>query len=61
MLFQYDAASSLLHGPLVEIDREFYDYVRLGIGYNFTDFDDDLRKMNSYTRSGFFVRLTGKV
>lgn len=61
MLFQLNTADSLRHGPLVEVDRELYHYIRLGIGYNFTDFDDDLRNTNDFSRSGFFVRLTGKV
>ncbi len=61
VLFQGDAADTIKHGPLVEIDRELYDYVRLGIGYNFTDFDDDLRKLNDLQKNGIFVRLTGKV
>ena len=61
MLFQFNAAESLKHGPLLEIDREVYDYVRLGIGYNFTDFDDELRRVNDFRRNGFFVRLSGKV
>ncbi len=61
MLFQTNAAESLEHGPLVEIDREIFDYVRFGIGYNFTDFNDDLRESTDFSRNGFFVRLTGKV
>lgn len=61
LLFQGDAADTIRHGPLVEIERELYDYVRLGMGYNFTDFDDDLRKLNDFRRNGIFVRLTGKV
>jgi hypothetical protein len=61
MLFQGREADSVLHGPLVELDREIFDYVRVGIGYNFTDFDDDLRKVNDFRRNGLFVRLTGKV
>jgi hypothetical protein len=61
MLFQAEAFDNLKHGPLVELDREIYDYVRLGIGYNFTDFDDDMRSVNDYRRNGFFVRLSGKV
>jgi hypothetical protein len=61
MLFQRGAADTFRHGPLVEIDREFYDYVRLGIGYNFTEFDDDLRKVNDFRRMGPFVRLSGKI
>lgn len=59
-LWQNEAADSLRHGALVEIDREFYDYVRLGLGYNFTNFDDDLRTTNDFDSHGPFVRLTGK-
>jgi len=60
-LLQADAANNYRHGPLVEIDREFYDYIRLGMGYNFTDFDDDLRRVNDFTKSSLFFRITGKV
>jgi uncharacterized repeat protein (TIGR01451 family) len=60
MLWQFDAAQTLKHGPLLEIDREFYEYVRMGVGYNFTDFEDDLRKSNGFTSHGPFVRMTGK-
>lgn len=60
LLFQNDAADTLKHGALVEVDREFYDYVRVGMGYNFTDFDDDLRNGNSFDSHGPFVRMTGK-
>ena len=59
-MFQSDAARNLRTGPLLEIDREFYDYVRLGAGYNFTHFDDDLRKSANYDAHGPFVRVTGK-
>ncbi|MBI4115790.1 MAG: hypothetical protein HY447_04345 [Candidatus Omnitrophica bacterium] len=61
ILMQTEAANNFRHGPLIEIDRELYDYVRLGIGYNFTDFDDDLRRLNDIRRNGVFIRLTGKV
>lgn len=60
VLLQGDIAESLQHGALIEVDREFYEYVRLGVGYDFTDFSDDLRKSNSYSSHGPFVRLTGK-
>jgi hypothetical protein len=62
ILTQQGAGENLKHGVLVELDRELFDYTRVGIGYNFTEFDDDLRKKNSYqTMSrGPFVRLTGK-
>lgn len=59
-LWQMNAAKNLKHGALTEVDREVYDYVRLGIGYNFTDFDDDLRRPNNYKSHGPFVRMTGK-
>ncbi len=59
-LYQWGGSEALRHGALVEVDREFYEYVRLGAGYNFTDFDDDLRKTNNYDSHGPFVRLTGK-
>jgi hypothetical protein len=60
IMFQSDAAQNLSTGPLFEVDREFYDYVRLGAGYNFTHFDDDLRKSANYDAHGPFVRVTGK-
>ncbi len=60
ILWQSATLDSLKHGALVEIDREFYEYVRLGVGYNFTDFSDDLRDTNSFHSQGPFVRMTGK-
>ena len=59
-LWQFDIAKSLKQGALIEIDREFYDYVRLGVGYNFTDFNDDIRNTNDYNSHGPFMRMTGK-
>jgi len=32
----------------------------LTLGYNFTDFDDDLNNRDEYDRSGGFVRLEGR-
>ena len=60
LFWQFDASETLKHGPLLEVDREFYDYVRMGFGYNFTEFDDDLRNSNRYSSHGPFVRMTGK-
>jgi hypothetical protein len=60
ILVQSYALDALKQGALVEIDREFYEYVRLGVGYNFTDFSDDLRDTNSFKSHGPFVRMTGK-
>ena len=60
ILMQSFALQTLKQGALVEVDREFYEYVRLGVGYNFTDFSDDLRDTNSFKSHGPFVRMTGK-
>lgn len=60
ILFQTSTADNLKQGALVEIDREFYEYVRLGLGYNFTDFSDDLRSANNSQSHGPFIRMTGK-
>lgn len=60
ILMQSFALDSLKNGALIEVDREFYEYVRLGVGYNFTDFSDDLRDTNSFKSHGPFVRMTGK-
>ena len=59
-LWQFGDNTELRQGALAEIDREFYEYVRLGAGYNFTDFSDDLRTTNNFNSHGPFVRLTGK-
>ena len=58
--FDNQDVSTIDSGILFEIDREILDYVRFGIGYNFTNFDDDLRKSNSYKNHGFFSRVSGK-
>ncbi len=60
LLWQSSALGTMRHGMLVEVDREIYEYVRLGVGYNFTDFSDDLRHANDYQNNGPFVRMTGK-
>ena len=46
-------------GWLLEVDRELTKYMRAGIGYNFTDFNDDITS-DDYDASGFFARITGK-
>jgi len=60
ILWQSSSLDTLRHGALFEVDREIYDYVRLGLGYNFTDFTDDLREANNFKGQGPFVRMTGK-
>jgi hypothetical protein len=43
-------------GSLVTIYRYLGDHFKLGIGYNFTDFSEDLTDL-SYDHRGFFVNL----
>ncbi|OGW98690.1 MAG: hypothetical protein A2Z81_07805 [Omnitrophica WOR_2 bacterium GWA2_45_18] len=45
-------------GFLVEAARRIGEYAQLGVGYNFTDFNDDLTELD-YTIHGPFVRMTG--
>ena len=48
-------------GAVLELDRAIHKYVYFGVGYNFTDFTDDLTEYNDdYKISGFFIRVTGK-
>jgi uncharacterized repeat protein (TIGR01451 family) len=47
-------------GLLVEAVHSVNDNVELGIGYNFTNFVDDLTNL-SYTVQGPFIRMTGKL
>jgi len=62
ILLQDGSGESRRHGVLVEVDRELFNYVRVGLGYNFTDFDDDFNSNNNYQSisQGPFIRLTGK-
>jgi uncharacterized repeat protein (TIGR01451 family) len=55
-----DSISDSKEGFLVELDKDFGNYVKLGVGYNFTNYDDDLRNDDSYDAEGWFVKLAGK-
>ena len=45
-------------GALVVVSRQLGDHVKLGIGYNFTNFSDDLTDL-SFDHQGGFLSLTG--
>jgi len=45
-------------GALVAVSRYIGDHFKLGAGYNFTDFSDDLTDL-SYDQKGIFLNLTG--
>ncbi len=47
-------------GWLTEVAWEGVDFLRLGVGYNFTDFSDDEFAENDYTTQGWFLRLQGQ-
>lgn len=47
-------------GWLVELDKELFKYAMLGVGYNFTKYDDDLSNDDDYDAKGWFVRILGK-
>jgi len=47
-------------GTLFSISRYLGDNLKIGIGYNFTDFSDDLTDL-SYDHHGFFLNLTGSL
>ncbi|HEY6095457.1 MAG TPA: OmpA family protein, partial [Gallionellaceae bacterium] len=47
-------------GVLVGLYREVDSYFKVGAGYNFTDFSDDLTNL-SYTYQGVFVNVIGKM
>ena len=47
-------------GALTGISRYFGDHLKMGLGYNFTDFSDDLTQLN-FVRQGMFLNLTGSM
>ncbi|MGB0721216.1 MAG: OmpA family protein [Gammaproteobacteria bacterium] len=52
-------ASDTLQGILLAIYRHFGENMKAGVGYNFTDFSDDLTDL-SFDNSGFFFNVIGK-
>jgi hypothetical protein len=47
-------------GFLVALYRQFGDHFKAGVGYNFTDFSDDLTDL-SYDHHGVFLNLAGSL
>jgi len=54
-----EALATNRSGLLVELDREVLDHIRFGVGFNFTDFSDELNENTNYNNRGFFARMTG--
>jgi uncharacterized repeat protein (TIGR01451 family) len=46
-------------GVLTELTWEHFEHMRIGLGYNFTDFSDDLLSNDNYSERGWFLRLQG--
>ncbi len=47
-------------GALATVSRYVGDHLKVGLGYNFTDFSDDLTDLN-FTHQGIFLNLTGSM
>lgn len=54
-----DESEDTQHGAMISIDRHIGKNMKIGIGYNFTKFDDDLRS-NDGDAKGWFINLVGK-
>jgi hypothetical protein len=52
-------ADEVRTGGLVAVYRHLGDHVKIGAGFNFTDFSDDLSDL-SYDDRGFFLNVIGK-
>lgn len=46
-------------GFLLGLDRHVNDHMKIGVGYNFTDFSDDLGVLD-YDKRGWFLNVVGK-
>lgn len=54
-----EAAEDRRAGALLAVYRHFGDHAKVGVGYNFTDFSDDLTDL-SYDSHGWFINIIGK-
>ena len=59
-LLQLPDAEDERSGFLVALYRHFGNHLKLGVGYNFTDFSDDLTDLD-YDSQGVFVNIIGKM
>jgi hypothetical protein len=47
-------------GVLATVSRYLGDHLKVGLGYNFTDFSDDLTEL-SFDHQGVFLNVTGSL
>jgi hypothetical protein len=59
-LQQEGAGENASDGFLFEVNRLFFGHLRVGVGYNFTDFTDNELSINDYSARGMFFRIQGK-
>ncbi|MCK4909237.1 MAG: DUF11 domain-containing protein, partial [Planctomycetes bacterium] len=60
-ILKQKVADDQKEGWLAETLYKLNQYMRIGVGYNFTDFTDDLRNNNDYSARGPFIRLVATV
>jgi uncharacterized repeat protein (TIGR01451 family) len=53
-------AKDMKQGALIEVSRYIGKNIQIGVGYNFTDFNDDLTYLD-YTSHGPFIRLSARI
>ena len=58
-MLSVEQAQDPRRGALVAVYRALSDHIKLGAGWNFTDFSDDLTNL-SYTHRGAFLNLVAK-
>jgi hypothetical protein len=54
-----DESQDTQHGAVISVDRHLGNNLKLGLGYNFTQFDDDLSNTEG-SAEGLFVNIVGK-
>jgi hypothetical protein len=59
-MLEVEQAEDSRAGFLVAGYRHIGNHMKLGVGYNFTDFSDDLTDLD-YDSQGFFINVVGKL
>ncbi|MEO1580779.1 MAG: OmpA family protein, partial [Pseudomonadota bacterium] len=56
---EVEEADNARTGWLIGVDRHIGEHMKVGVGYNFTDFSDDLTQLD-FEFDGFFLNVLGK-
>ena len=59
-MLEVDQAEDARTGALLAVYHHFGENLKLGVGYNFTDFSDDLTDLD-YDSQGLFINIVGKL